>query len=113
MSGGTAIYTISYSYDAANQVTSASDPDSSYAYQYDDLGRVTSVDNNGTPGVPDVVLASQYDAINDRTQLAATIAGTADFVNTYQYDADQRLTQLVQQGQTGGNPVPTKGANLS
>jgi len=113
MSGGTAIYTISYSYDAANQVTSASDPDSSYAYQYDDLGRVTSVDNNGTPGVPDVVLASQYDAINDRTQLAATIAGTADFVNTYQYDADQRLTQLVQQGQTGGNPVATKGANLS
>ena len=60
-----------------------------------------------------MVLASQYDAINDRTQLAATIAGTADFLNTYQYDADQRMTQLVQQGQTGGNPVATKGANLS
>jgi len=113
MSGGTAIYTISYSYDAANQVTSAADPDSSYAYQYDNLGRVTSVDNAGTPSVPDVVLASQYDSMSNRTQLSATIAGTADFLNTYQYDADQRLTQLVQQGQTGGNAVATKGANLS
>jgi YD repeat-containing protein len=113
MSGLTVICTISYSYDPANQVTSAADPDSSYAYAYDDLGRVTSVDNNGTPGVSNVVLSNQYDALNDRTQLSATIAGTADFLNAYAYDADQRLTQLVQQAQSGGNTVATKGANLS
>ncbi len=113
MDGTNVIRTISYSYDAANEVASSADPDSSYAYAYDNLGRVTSIDNTGTPGVPDVVLASQYDAMNNRTQLAATIAGTADFLNTYQYDADQRLTQLVQQGQTGGNAVAVKGANLS
>ena len=112
MSGVNVVRTISYSYDAANQVTSAADPDSSYAYAYDNLGRVTSVDNNGTPGASRVVLSNQYDSMNDRTQLSATIAGTADFLNTYQYDADQRLTQLVQQGQTGGNTVATKGANL-
>jgi YD repeat-containing protein len=113
MNGVNVIRTISYSYDAASQLTSAADPDSSYAYAYDDLGRVTSVDNNGTPGVSRVVLASVYDAMNNRTQLAATIAGTADFLNAYEYDALNRLTQLVQQGQSGGNSVSTKGAELA
>ena len=42
MSGSTAVYTISYAYNADNAFTSASDPDSSYAYTYDHLGRVTS-----------------------------------------------------------------------
>ncbi|HVC94815.1 MAG TPA: hypothetical protein VND64_14045 [Pirellulales bacterium] len=74
MSGGTAIYTIAYAYNADNAVTSASDPDSSYAFTRDNLGRVTSLDNSGTPNMPDVVLSSQYDAMGDRTQLTATVA---------------------------------------
>jgi YD repeat-containing protein len=103
MSGSTAIYTISYAYNADNLVTSSSDPDSSYAYTYDHLGRVTSLDNSSTPNIPHVVLASTYDAMNDRTQLTATVAGTADFLNAYTFDADQNLLQATQEGQTGGN----------
>jgi YD repeat-containing protein len=74
MSGGTAIYTIAYAYNADNAVTSASDPDSSYAYTYDHLGRVTSLDNSSTPNIPHVVLTSQYDAMNNRTQLTANMS---------------------------------------
>jgi YD repeat-containing protein len=77
LSGSTAIYTISYAYNADNQVTSASDPDSSYAYTYDHLGRVTSLDNSSTPNIPHVVLSSQYDAMGDRTQLTATVTAPA------------------------------------
>ena len=113
MDGSTVLETFSYSYNADGQLTSASNPDSAYAYAYDGQGRVTSVDNNGTPNVPDVVLSDQYDANSNRTQLSATIAGTADFQNVYTYDALDRLTQLYQQGQTGGNAVATKGANLT
>src|SRR6185437_1038125 len=113
MSGATVLYAISYAYNADGQITSAGDPDSAYAYGYDGEGRTASLDNNGTPNVPHVVLSSQYDANSNRTSLAATIAGTADFLNTYSYDALDELTQLVQQGQTGGNVVATKGANLT
>ncbi|HVC96084.1 MAG TPA: hypothetical protein VND64_20545, partial [Pirellulales bacterium] len=93
MSGGTAIYTIAYAYNADSAVTSASDPDSSYAYTYNGLGEVTSLTNSGTPNMPHVVLASQFDAMNNRTQLTAAVAGTADFLNAYTYDADQNLLQ--------------------
>jgi len=113
VSGSTVLETFSYAYNADGQLTSASSPDSAYAYAYDGEGRTASVDNNGTPNVPDVVLSDQYDANGNRTQLAATIAGTADFQNVYTYDALDRLTQLYQQGQTGGNAVATKGANLT
>ena len=113
MSGGTPIYTISYAYNADNAVTSASDPDSSYAYTLDHLGRVTSLDNSSTPNIPHVVLSSQYDALGDRTQLTATVAGTADFLNAYTYDADQNLLQATQEGQTGGNGVAPKGVGYA
>ncbi len=113
MDGGTVVRTISYSYKADGELTSASSPDSAYAYTYDGDGRTTSVDNYGTPTVPNVVLSSQYDSNGNRTQLSAAIDGTDDFLNTYAFDALNRMTQLVQQGQTGGNSVATKGANLS
>jgi len=47
---------ITYAYDAASQLTSTSDTDSSYAYTYDNLGRVLTTSNSGTSGVPTVVL---------------------------------------------------------
>ena len=63
--------------------------------------------------MPRVVLSDLCDANSNRTQLAATIAGVADFQNVYTYDALNRLTQLYQQGQTGGNAVAVMGANLT
>lgn len=113
MSGATVLETFAYAYNADGQLTSASNPDSAYAYAFDGMGRTTSVDNNGTPNVRRVVLTSQYDNNSNRTQFSATIAGAADFQNVYTYDALNRLTQLYQQGQTGGNAVAVKGANLT
>ena len=108
LTSGTEIREITYSYDIASQLTAVSDPDSDYAYTYDKLGSVLTVDNDGTAGVPDVVLTSAYDAAGNRTSLSAEIDTTDDFLNTYTYDALNRLTQLDQEGQTGGNTVNEK-----
>ncbi|MFN0054799.1 MAG: hypothetical protein ACKV0T_21720, partial [Planctomycetales bacterium] len=112
-SGGSTIRTISYAYDAAGELTSSSDADSAYAYTYDAAGRVSTVDNNGTPNVPRVILTSGYDNVNRRTSLSASVAGTADFLNNYSYDALDRMTQVKQQGQSGGNSVANKRVDLA
>ncbi len=57
---------------------------------------------------PTVVFNQAFDAASNRTELKATIGGVNDFKNTYQYDALQRLTDNVQQGQSGGNAVTAK-----
>ncbi|MFN7731632.1 MAG: hypothetical protein ACK5OB_07010 [Pirellula sp.] len=46
--------------------------------------------------------------MNNRTELKTSIGSTLDFKNTYQYDPLQRLTDLVEQGQSGGNTVLAK-----
>jgi RHS repeat-associated protein len=99
---------ITTAYNADGEIISAGDNFSHYAYTYDGQGDVASVDNAGTPGVPDVVLASQYDAAGNRASLSATIGGTADFLNTYSYDTLSELTVLQQTQQSGGNTVAPK-----
>jgi YD repeat-containing protein len=94
-------------------LTAISDADSSYAYTYDNLGRVLTADNDGTLGVPDVVLTSAYDAAGNRTSLSAEIDGTDDFLNAYTYDALHRPTRVDQTGQAGGNTVHEKRVDFS
>jgi YD repeat-containing protein len=89
---GSVLRTISYAFDAANQLTSASDPDSSYAWTYDNVGRVLTTSNSGTPGVPTVVLTNTWDAASQLTSVAASIAGTADYKNVYTRDNLGRST---------------------
>jgi RHS repeat-associated protein len=120
MNGDTALITsgteereITFTYDTASQLLTASDPDSSYAYTYDKLGRVLTVDNDDTPGAPNVVLTSAYDAMGNRTSLSATIDTTDDFLNTYTYDALNRVTRLDQDSQAGGNEVNEKRVDFS
>ncbi|HQU42897.1 MAG: hypothetical protein B7Z73_02465, partial [Planctomycetia bacterium 21-64-5] len=108
MSGSTVVATMSYASNLDNQLTSASDPNSAYAFTYDGDGNVLTTDNSGTPGVPHVVLSASYDALGEMTSQSATIAGTADFLNSYSYDADQRLTAVTQQGVNDGNVVSPK-----
>src|SRR5207248_8046273 len=105
-------YSAIYAYNAANLTTGASDNFSAYAYAYNANNQVTSVDNNGTPNVPHVVLASAYDALGRKTSLSATVAGTADFLNSYSYDSLDRVTQVTQAQQTGGNTVAAKRVNF-
>jgi hypothetical protein len=55
----------------------------------------------------------QYDAAGNRTQLAAAIGGTADFVTDYTYDALHRMTRIEQHGASGGNAVAEKRIDLA
>jgi RHS repeat-associated protein len=113
MSGGTAIYTANYAYDAAGNLTSASDNNSAYAYTYNADNSVTQIDNSGTPNRPHVVLNIGYDNMQQETSLSATVASTLDFLNNYSYNADSAITQITQQGQTGGNTVAAKLVNFA
>ncbi len=108
LDGQTLVRTLTFDWDAAGQLVAASDPDSAYAFAYDDAGRLIAVSNEGTPGVPTVLLEMTYDRLHRRTSLAATIDNTADFVTTYAWDAGSRITRIEQQGQQGGNPVAEK-----
>ena len=82
------------------------------ACTYDAEGRVTS-ESEQVPGLtPVVTLSDQYTSSN-RTQLAATIGTTADFVNNYQYTfypTDNLYGQMSQVTQTsnGGDAVDDK-----
>jgi len=113
MSGSTVIYTASYGYNAAGDLIGASDNSSVYVYAYNADDLATSVDNSGTPNVPRVVLALSYDSLSRLSSLSATVAGTADFLNNYTYDADGNLTQVTQQAQVGGISVTPKLVNFA
>jgi RHS repeat-associated protein len=108
LSGSTVVNTISYQYSAGGQLLSAQDSSSALAYTYDAYGRLTSVDNNGTPGLPDVVLNYSYDTAGREASSNATVNGVTDFTNTYQYDGLSRQTEVAQSGTTGGNAVAEK-----
>ncbi len=115
---------INYTYDNLGDMLSAADVSSSYAFTYNVLGQQTSVDNNGsgaggdtgTAGVPDVVLASNYDALGNRTALDASIVvsdtSTPDFQNSYAYDGFGREAS-VSQTNGGGYAVANKLVNFS
>ena len=109
---GNPIYTFTYGYDTLGDLVTASDPTASYAYDYNSLGEATSITQSIAGLTPSVTLTQQFDAAGDRTQLAATIGGTADFVNNYTYDLLGEMTQVTQSGVTGGNAVAAKTGRL-
>ena len=87
---GSPMETINYVYLPSGRLYSATDENVTAGtsaidtYSYDDAGRVTS-ETQQLPGLtPVVTLADQYTGGN-RTQLAATIGTTNDFVDNYQY----------------------------
>jgi RHS repeat-associated protein len=106
---GNVIHTDTYSYDADNELLSASDSTGGTdTYTYDADGEVASQTQQVAGLAPTVTLNEQYDAEGDRTQLSATIGGTADLVNNYTYDAIGEMTQVAQSGVSGGNAVAEK-----
>ncbi len=80
---------------------------------YNANGRVTQIDNNGTPTGPTVVLDLTYDNLSRLTSQAATVSSTADFLNSYTYNAASQLTKITQQSQSGGNSVASKRIDLT
>jgi RHS repeat-associated protein len=70
MDGSAVVRRIEFSYDAAGNLTGAQDPDARYTLDYDIAGRLTRVDNAGTPGMPAVVLDYTYDAAGQRLSVS-------------------------------------------
>jgi len=106
--GMTTVRTLSYGYNGNSWLTSASDPAASYTFTYDNLGRNTSTTHDLAVLGFDVIIDEAYDALGRRESLAAEINGTDDLINTYSYDYLNRMTQVTQSGQTGGNSVAEK-----
>src|SRR5438874_1831217 len=75
---------------SANRLTSETDNFSSYALGYDNANRLTSVDNNGTPNMPRVILTYGYDNFSNRTSIADNSGATENLT----YDSDNNLTNV-------------------
>ena len=95
---GNSLRTISSEYDVASQLIATDDPDSAYTFTYDELGCLLTVDNAGTPGVPNVVLTYTYDEEGNIVAVRDTIEGEAGGITTYEYDELDRVTQIAQTG---------------
>jgi RHS repeat-associated protein len=100
---------VNYTYDAVGNLLAASDVNSKYAYTYDAVYNLTSVDNKDTAGVPNVVLASSYDAADNLLKVTDTIGGVLKGDTSYVYDALNRATQVTQ----SGNGVSTKRVDMA
>ncbi|MEX2118568.1 MAG: hypothetical protein WD847_03085 [Pirellulales bacterium] len=61
---------------------------SSYAFGYNDAGWVTSENNSGTPGMPNVVLTHGYNAFGERTSRSDNLGGSTAFT----FDQAHRMT---------------------
>ena len=53
-------------------------------------------------------MGQSFDVVGNRTELRASGSGTLDFRNIYSYDKLNRLLEVVQANQVGGNQVPPK-----
>jgi RHS repeat-associated protein len=107
-SSNAVIHTITYTYDAVGQMTEASDADSTYQYEYDDLGRLIQQTQTFADLTPVIVLNYIYDDVGNCTQVAAIVGGVADYVTDYSHDDLGRVTSIRQHGVTGGNAVAEK-----
>jgi RHS repeat-associated protein len=95
---GEVVESIQSVYDADSRLTGIRDSHSAYTYAYDAAGRVTSVDNTGTLGVPTVKLDYRYDAVGNRLSTTDTISGVLKGTTSYKYDVLDRMIQVNQSG---------------
>lgn len=115
-SDGTQQELITLSYDANNRLVSVDDSWADYDYTYDNLGRVTDVTEQIAGFFDPIYLDYVYDANSNRTSASVTLGsghsgGTKDYINTYTFDRLNRLIQVEQTNQTGGNAVADKRIN--
>lgn len=84
----------SYGYNDAGNLTTAIDPDSAITMTFDNLGRLFTSDNIGTPGAPRVVITYGYDSNGDVTEVRDSLGG----ITGYAYDPLDRLSRVTQSG---------------
>ena len=106
-------HTISYAYDPLGNVLSASDSNATYNYAYNAVSEPVATTEQIAGLTPAVAYATQYDGDGNTTQLAATVGGTADFLDAYSYDDFGGMTQAAQSGVSGGNGVAPAMANFT
>jgi RHS repeat-associated protein len=83
-------YTATFAYNADKQLTSASDPFSTYSYTYNQFGYLASVSNAGTPGVPTVTLSYNYDGYFNVAGMSDSLGGNI----SYSYNNNNQMTGL-------------------
>ena len=89
---------IIYDYDKGSRLLSVSDSFSSYGYSYDERNLLTSVDNLGTVGVPNVVLEYDYDNVGNMLSVTDTIEGVVSGVEEFTLDELNRIVSITQSG---------------
>ena len=104
--------TIGYTYDDVGNLLSIDDPDASYEFEYDDLNRQTDADQTIDGLAPTIGFDRTYDQLSRLTSTSTSIGSTADYRNSYMYDAFGRMTTLTQASQLGGNAVSAKRVDL-
>jgi len=109
---GTVDRTISTIYNAASQLTQASDPSATIDYTLDNLGRATSIINTIAGLTPTVTFDQTFSTGSDRTQLKAKISTTNDFKTDFTFDTLGRMTDILQQSNSG-NAVASKHVTLA
>ncbi|MFO0819074.1 MAG: RHS repeat-associated core domain-containing protein [Pirellulales bacterium] len=92
------VNTIQYTYDAVGNLLAVADAFSALTYTYDARNRPLTVDNQGTPEAPRVVLSYAYDDNSNVISMSDTIEGAAGATTSYAYDALDRLVVLTQSG---------------
>jgi RHS repeat-associated protein len=105
----------SFSYDVMGNIATAADTAvvsgtsetiAAYGYQYQGRKVMSQTVNlNGLS--PQVTLASGYDYNGNRTSFSATIGSTADFLNSYSYDAIGEVTGITQAEQSSASSYNT------
>ncbi len=103
LDGAAVVRTLTWTYDDVGRLLSASDPDSSTTYGYNDIDQLTGV-TIALPGLSSVTFGQTYTPYGQRQSVTATIGTHGDFTNGYQYDALGRLN-LVTQTSAVANPV--------
>ncbi|HUP80366.1 MAG TPA: RHS repeat-associated core domain-containing protein, partial [Pirellula sp.] len=121
MSSTSPIRGISYTYDAADRLTSISDTAvqaASFRFSYDSRGQLQNESQFHTLMGRSFIVDRDYDAVGNRIGLSLNIGGrmtgsnitggVSDFKNTYGFDGMNRLASLTQTSLSGSNAVAPK-----
>ena len=108
---GDSLHEITIERDALYRMTGANDDFSDYEFTLDNLGRITSQTESIVGLTPTIEIDFAYNAVGNRVSASASIGGTVDYLTSYTFDNLNRLANLSQQSQTGGNTVSDKSIN--
>nr|WP_145088883.1 RHS repeat-associated core domain-containing protein [Anatilimnocola aggregata] len=95
--GVSLVRTIGFEFDAASQLTEASDPAAINVYNYDLLGRVTQEVQTFAGFTDTLTFDYEFDAAGNRTESRWNFGTTEEITSEFEYDAQNRLKQLTRE----------------